>query len=68
MLGIDQSRQPKRKMCIGPETATISCVLQKATAIRSQRAYLGRLTQIARQEVFSLQPMLMALANREIVS
>jgi len=40
MLGIDQSRQSQRKMCIGPETATISCVLETAAAIRSPGAYL----------------------------
>ncbi|WP_448329098.1 replication initiation protein RepC [Sulfitobacter sp. M13] len=43
-------------------------MLEKANSIRSPGAYLRRLTQMERAGVFSLQPMLMALANREIVS
>jgi len=41
------------------KAVTILCVLEKAYAIR----YLRRLTQMARDRVFSLQPMLMALAT-----
>ena len=47
---------------------TVLCILEKASTIRSPGAYLRRLTQMSRDGVFSLKPMLMALANREIVS
>tara|TARA_R110002049_G_scaffold275041_1_gene453070 strand:- start:400 stop:567 length:168 start_codon:yes stop_codon:yes gene_type:complete len=50
------------------EAVTILRVFEKANAIRSPGAYLRRLTQMGRDGVFSLQSMLMALANREIVS
>ncbi|MGY9037437.1 MAG: plasmid replication protein RepC [Rhodobacterales bacterium] len=70
MLGIDQPVMVDAKHIMGAEAAavTVLCMLEKASAIRSPGAYLRRLTQMARDGVFSLQPMLMALANREIVS
>lgn len=70
MLGIDQPVMIDAKRIMGREAAavTILCMLEKANAIRSPGAYLRRLTQMARDGAFSLKPMLMALANREIVS
>ncbi|MGJ8590109.1 MAG: plasmid replication protein RepC [Yoonia sp.] len=70
MLGIDQPVIIDAKRIMGREAAaiTVLCMLEKANAIRSPGAYLRRLTQMARDGVFSLQPMLMALVNREIVS
>ena len=70
MLSIDQPVMIDAKRIMGAEAAavTVLCMLEKAHAIRSPGAYLRRLTQMARDGVFSLQPMLMALANREIVS
>ncbi|MFV8556671.1 hypothetical protein ACNQ62_01205 [Sulfitobacter sp. SBS6] len=56
----------KRSIGGGAEPVTILRVLEKA--IPNPGAYLGRLTQMSRDGVFSLQPMLMALASREIVS
>ena len=50
------------------EAVIILRVLEKANTIRSLGAYLRRLTQMSRDRVFSLQPMLMAQENREIVS
>ena len=58
----------KRSMGGEAEAVTILRVFEKANAIRSPGAYLRRLTQMGRDGVFSLQSMLMALANREIVS
>jgi replication initiation protein RepC len=70
MLGIDHPVMIDAKRIMGREAAsvTILCMLEKAQAIRSPGAYLRRLTQMAREGAFSLKPMLMALANREIVS
>ena len=70
MLGIDQPVMIDAKRIMGTEAAaiTVLCMLEKASAIRSPGAYLRRLTQMARDGEFSLKPMLMALANREIVS
>ena len=70
MLGIDQPVMIDAKRIMGREAAavTILCMLEKASAIRSPGAYLRRLTQMARDGAFSLKPMVMALANREIVS
>jgi replication initiation protein RepC len=70
MLGIDRPVMIDAKRIMGGQAAavTVLCMFEKASAIRSPGAYLRRLTQMARQGVFSLQPMLMALANREIVS
>tara|TARA_R110002072_G_scaffold142133_1_gene287523 strand:+ start:69 stop:329 length:261 start_codon:yes stop_codon:yes gene_type:complete len=70
MLGIDQPVMIDAKRIMGGQAAavTVLCMLEKAGTIRSPGAYLRRLTQMARQGMFSLQPMLMALANREIVS
>jgi replication initiation protein RepC len=70
MLGIDQPVIIDAKRIMGRKAAaiTVLCMLEKANTIRSPGAYLRRLTQMARGGVFSLQPMLMALANREIVS
>lgn len=66
MLGIDQPVMIDAKRIMGGQAAavTVLCMLEKASIIRSPGAYLRRLTQMARQGVFSLQPMLMALANR----
>ena len=58
----------KRSMGAEAEAVIILRVLEKANTIRSPGAYLRRLTQMAHEGVFSLQPMLMALANRKIVS
>lgn len=62
--------QYRRKRSMGgeAEAVTILRVLEKANTIRSPGAYLRRLKQMSRDGVFSLQPRLMALANREIVS
>jgi len=70
MLGIDQPVMIDAKRVMGREAAaiTILCMLEKAAVIRSPGAYLRRLTQMARDGAFSLKPMVMALANREIVS
>ena len=70
MLGIDQPVMIDAKRIMGREAAaiTVLCMLEKASAIRSPGAYLRRLTQMARDGAFSLKPMVMALANREIVS
>ena len=70
MLGIDQPVMIDAKRIMGREAAaiTVLCMLEKANAIRSPGAYLRRLTQMARDGAFSLKPMVMALANREIVS
>jgi len=70
MLGIDQPVMTDAKRIMGAEAAaiTVLCMLEKTNVIRSPGAYLRRLTQMAHDGVFSLQPMLMALANREIVS
>ena len=70
MLGIDQPVMIDAKRIMGREAAaiTVLCMLEKANAIRSPGAYLRRLTQMARDGVFSLKPMLMALTNRGIVS
>ena len=70
MLGIDQPVMIDAKRIMGREAAaiTVLCMLEKATAIRSPGAYLRRLTQMANDGAFSLKPMVMALANREIVS
>lgn len=70
MLGIDQPVMIDAKRIMGREAAaiTILCMLEKANAIRSPGAYLRRLTQMARDGAFSLKPMVMALANREVVS
>mgnify|MGYP005988879387 FL=1 len=70
MLGIDQPVMIDAKRIMGREAAaiTVLCMLEKASAIRSPGAYLRRLTQMARDGVFSLKPMVMALENREIVS
>ena len=70
MLGIDQPVIIDAKRIMGREAAaiTVLCMLEKASAIRSPGAYLRRLTQMARDGAFSLKPMVMALANREIVS
>lgn len=70
MLGIDRPVMIDAKRIMGKEAAavTVFCMLEKASAIRSPGAYLRRLTQMARDGVFSLKPMLIALANRKIVS
>ncbi|WP_244148455.1 plasmid replication protein RepC [Sulfitobacter litoralis] len=70
MLGIDQPVMIEAKRIMGAEAAavTVLCMLEKANAIRSPGAYLRRLTQMAHDGAFTLQPMLMALANRQIVS
>ena len=70
MLGIDQPVIIDAKRIMGREAAaiTVLCMLEKANAIRSPGAYLRRLTQMARDGAFSLKPMVLALANREIVS
>jgi replication initiation protein RepC len=66
MLGIDQPVMIDSKRIMGEQVAavTVLCMLEKASTIRS--AYLRRLTQMAR-DWGALQPMLMSLANREIV-
>ena len=70
MLGIDHPVMIDARRIMGREVAaiTVLCMLEKASAIRSPGAYLRRLTQMATDGAFSLKPMLMALANREIVS
>ena len=70
MLGIDQPVIIDAKRVMGREAAaiTILCMLEKAAVIHSPGAYLRRLTQMARDGAFSLKPMVMALANSEIVS
>ena len=70
MLGIDQPVMIDAKRIMGREAAaiTVLCLLEKANAIRSPGAYLRRLTQMAKDGAFSLKPMVVALANREIVS
>ncbi len=70
MLGIDQPVIIDAKRIMGREATavTVLCMLEKANAIRSPGAYLRRLTQMARDGAFSLKPMVLALANREIVS
>ena len=70
MLGIDQPVMIDAKRIMGREAAAITllCMLEKASTIRSPGAYLRRLTQMARDGVFSLKPMVMALEKREIVS
>ena len=70
MLGIDQPVMIDAKRIMGREGAatTVLCMLEKASTIRSPGAYLRRLTQMAQNGAFSLKPMVMALANREIVS
>ena len=62
--------QYRRKCSMGGEAEAVIIlrVLEKANTIRSLGAYLRRLTQMSRDRVFSLQPMLMAQENREIVS
>lgn len=70
MLGIDQPVMIDAKRIMGREAAaiTVLCMLEKANAIRSPGAYLRRLTQMARDGAFSLKLMVIALANREVVS
>jgi replication initiation protein RepC len=70
MLGIAHPVMIDAKRIMGGQAAavTVLCILEKASTIRSPGAYLRRLTQMSRDGVFSLKPMLMALANREIVS
>ena len=66
MLGIDLPVLNEAKRDMGAESAaiTVLCLLEKAAAIRSPGAYLRRLTQMARDGAFSLNPMLSALTNR----
>ena len=66
MLGIDHPVMIDAKRIMGAEAAavTILCMLEKANAIRSPGAYLRRLTQMASEGTFSLNPMVMALENR----
>jgi replication initiation protein RepC len=70
MLGIDQPVMIDAKRIMGGQAAavTVLCMLEKANAIRSPGAYLRRLTQMASDGTFSLEPMVAALSNREIVS
>lgn len=70
MLGIDQPVMIDAKRIMGRKAAaiTVLCMLEKVAAIRRPGAYLRRLTQMARDGAFSLKPMVMALANRKIVS
>ncbi len=70
MLGIDQPVMIEAKRSMGGESAavTVLCILEKAQSIRSPGAYLRRLTQMAKNGAFSLNPMMMALKNRDIVS
>ncbi len=70
MLGIDQPVMIEAKRTMGGESAavTVLCILEKAQSIRSPGAYLRRLTQMAKNGAFSLNPMMMALKNRGIVS
>ncbi|UOA21012.1 plasmid replication protein RepC-8 (plasmid) [Sulfitobacter indolifex] len=66
MLGIDLPVLNEAKRDMGAESAaiTVLCLLEKAATIRSPGAYLRRLTQMARDGAFSLNPMLSALTNR----
>ena len=50
------------------EALTILRLLEKANTIRSSGAYRRWLIKMSRDGVFSLRTMLMALANRKIVS
>ena len=70
MLGIEQPVMIEAKRTMGGESAavTVLCILEKAQSIRSPGAYLRRLTQMAKNGAFSLNPMVAALKNRVIVS
>lgn len=70
MLGIDLPVIIDATHIMGAEAAavTVLCMLEKANAIRSPCAHHRRLTPMARNDVSSLQSILMALANRGIVS
>jgi len=66
MLGIDPPVLNEAKRDMGAESAavTVLCLLEKAATIRSPGAYLRRLTQMARDGAFSLNPMVAALVNQ----
>ena len=66
MLGIDPPVLNEAKRDMGAESAavTVLCLLEKAATIRSPGAYLRRLTQMARNGAFSLNPMVAALVNQ----
>lgn len=66
MLGIDPPVLNEAKRNMGAKSAAVAvlCLLEKAATIRSPGAYLRRLTQMARDGAFSLNPMVSALTNR----
>jgi replication initiation protein RepC len=63
MLGISPSAYQEACEVMGPENAAavVACILERAGHITSPGGYLRGLTMRARNEVFSLGPMVMAL-------
>ncbi|MQQ09630.1 replication initiation protein RepC [Epibacterium sp. SM1979] len=65
MMGIDRTAWEEACQQMGPEAAaiTLSCILQRFSAIRNPGGYLRSLTAKAQLGCFSPAPMVMALVN-----